>query len=284
MLRKKGVVGKFVEFYGPGMATLPVADRATIANMAPEYGATLGYFPVDDQTLKYLELTNRPPELIRLVESYMKEQGLFRTEESPEPEFSDTLSLDLGTVEPCMAGPKRPQDRIPLKDAKTTWRRFIQTSSPAGNDGKLSHGSVVIAAITSCTNTSNPSVMIGAGLVAKKAVEKGLKTKPWVKTSLAPGSKVVTNYLKATGLLPYLEKLGFGLVGYGCTTCIGNSGPLPDGISQAVKDNDLVVAAVFSRNRNFEGRVNAQVKANYLASPPLVVAYALAGHMDFDPY
>jgi len=286
MLRKKGVVGKFVEFYGPGVSTLPLADRATIANMAPEYGATIGFFPVDQQTLKYLELTNRPPKLIRLVEAYLKEQGLFRTDPSPEPEFTETLSLDLSTVEPSLAGPKRPQDRIPLKDAKTAWKKFIQTSSPAvtGGDGKLSHGSVVIAAITSCTNTSNPSVMIGAGLLAKKAVELGLQTKPWVKTSLAPGSKVVTDYLTAAGVMPSLEKLGFNLVGYGCTTCIGNSGPLPDSISQAVKDNDLVVAAVLSGNRNFEGRVNAQVKANYLASPPLVVAYALAGHMDFDPY
>jgi aconitate hydratase len=284
MLRKKGVVGKFVEFYGPGVSSLPLADRATIANMAPEYGATMGFFPVDKQTLKYLELTNRAPKHIRLVEAYLKEQGLFRTEHSPEPEFADTLALNLSTVEPSLAGPKRPQDRIPLKAAKTAWRKFIQTSSPGGNDGKITHGSVVIAAITSCTNTSNPSVMIGAGLVAKKAVEKGLRSKPWVKTSLAPGSKVVTDYLAATGVLPYLEKLGFNLVGYGCTTCIGNSGPLPDPISRAVKDNDLVVAAVLSGNRNFEGRVNAQVKANYLASPPLVVAYALAGHMDFDPY
>jgi len=284
MLRKKGVVGKFVEFYGPGVSTLPIADRATIANMAPEYGATMGFFPVDEQTLKYLELTNRSAKHIKLVETYFKEQGLFRATNSPEPEFSDTLSLDLGTVEPCLAGPRRPQDRIALKNAKTAWRKFLQTSSPAGNDGKLTHGSVVIAAITSCTNTSNPSVMIGAGLLAKKAVEKGLQTKPWVKTSLAPGSKVVTDYLKAAGVMPYLEKLGFNLVGYGCTTCIGNSGPLPESVSQAVKENDLIVAAVLSGNRNFEGRINAQVKANYLASPPLVVAYALVGHMDFDPY
>jgi len=288
MLRKKGVVGKFVEFYGSGVSTLPLADRATIANMAPEYGATIGFFPVDAQTLKYLELTNRSPKQIRLVEAYLKDQGLFRTDQSPEPLFSDTLSLDLSTVQPSMAGPKRPQDRIELKNSKAIWEAFISkqpshaTQSP--KNGDLTDGSVVIAAITSCTNTSNPSVMIGAGLLAKKAVEKGLQSKPWVKTSLAPGSKVVTDYLQATGVMPYLEKLGFNLVGYGCTTCIGNSGPLPDPISKVVKEKDLVVAAVLSGNRNFEGRVNAQVKANYLASPPLVVAYALAGHMDFDPY
>jgi len=306
MLRKKGVVGKFVEFYGPGMANLSVADRATIANMAPEYGATIGFFPVDPQTLKYLELTNRPPQQIRLVEAYLKAQGLFRTDQSPEPEFSDQLTLDLATVEPSLAGPKRPQDRIPLKQIKSSWKSslppLLEKKSKGGGTAtlispdtqvkvtaqnktfELSHGSVAIAAITSCTNTSNPSVMIGAGLLAKKAVEKGLETKPWVKTSLAPGSKVVIDYLQATGVMPYLEKLGFNLVGYGCTTCIGNSGPLPEPIAQAVKDNDLVVAAVLSGNRNFEGRVNSQVKANYLASPPLVVAYAIAGHMDFDPY
>ncbi len=306
MLRKKGVVGKFVEFYGPGMSNLPVADRATIANMAPEYGATMGFFPVDAQTIKYLQLTNRPPKLIKLVESYLSAQGLFRTESSSEPEFSDTLSLDLSTVEPSMAGPKRPQDRVALKDSKAAWRKVLPSfleKTPKGGGAailispdvkvevthdfktfEMKHGSVAIAAITSCTNTSNPSVMIGAGLLAKKAVEKGLMVKPWVKTSLAPGSKVVTDYLVATGVQSYLDKLGFNLVGYGCTTCIGNSGPLPDSIAQAVKDNDLVVAAVLSGNRNFEGRVNSQVKANYLASPPLVVAYALVGHMDFDPY
>ena len=293
MLRKKGVVGKFVEFYGLGMSSLPLADRATIANMAPEYGATIGFFPVDQQTLKYLQLTNRPAKHIRLVEAYLKEQGLFRTEQSPAPEFAETLTLDLSKVEPSLAGPKRPQDRIALKNAKSSWRASAATlPSPhvkvhvaaRGASFDMTHGAVVIAAITSCTNTSNPSVMIGAGLVAKKAVEKGLQPKPWVKTSLAPGSKVVSNYLIATGVMPYLEKLGFNLVGYGCTTCIGNSGPLPDPINRAVKENNLVVAAVLSGNRNFEGRVNAQVKANYLASPPLVVAYALAGHMDFDPY
>lgn len=306
MLRKKGVVGKFVEFYGPGMSSLPVADRATIANMAPEYGATIGFFPVDEQTLKYMELTNRSKKQIKLTELYLKDQGVFRTADSPEPEFSDTLSLDLSTVEPSMAGPKRPQDRVRLKEVKASWKAslpaFLEKKSKGGSTATLispdlkvkiqeknktyemTHGSVAIAAITSCTNTSNPSVMIGAGILAKKAVEKGLSSKPWVKTSLAPGSKVVTDYLKKTGLMPYLEKLGFSLVGYGCTTCIGNSGPLPEVIGQAVKDNDLVVAAVLSGNRNFEGRVNAQVKANYLASPPLVVAYALAGHMDFDPY
>ena len=290
MLRKKGVVGKFVEFYGPGVSSLPVADRATIGNMAPEYGATIGFFPVDTQTMKYLELTNRPPKLLKLVETYLKAQGLFRTETSPEPEFSDTLSLDLSTVEPSMAGPKRPQDRVGLKGIKKSWNAFIsqvhadEKSPHRPVQGDVQDGSVVIAAITSCTNTSNPSVMMGAGLLAKKAVEKGLHAKPWVKTSLAPGSKVVTDYLAAAGLQPYLDKLGFNLVGYGCTTCIGNSGPLPEPIAKTVKDNDMVVAAVLSGNRNFEGRVNAQVKANYLASPPLVVAYALAGHMDFDPY
>jgi len=306
MLRRKGVVGKFVEYYGPGLAGLSVADRATMANMAPEYGATIGFFPVDAQTLKYLELTNRPPKLVRLVEAYMKEQGLYRAEQTADPEFSDTLSLDLATVESCMAGPKRPQDRVPLKQLKASWKAslpsFLEKKTKGGGTAtlvshdvkvrvsaqnktfELTHGAVVIAAITSCTNTSNPSVMIGAGLLAKKAVEKGLARKPWVKTSLAPGSKVVMDYLEATGVLPYLNTLGFNLVGYGCTTCIGNSGPLPEAIGQAVKENDLVVAAVLSGNRNFEGRINSQVKANYLASPPLVVAYALAGHMDFDPY
>ncbi len=305
-LRKKGVVGKFVEFFGPGMAGLPVADRATIGNMAPEYGATMGFFPVDAQTLRYLELTHRSAEQIKLIETYLKAQGLFRTDESFEPQFSDTLELDLSTVEPSVAGPKRPQDRVALKNVKTSWASSLPPllEKKAKNDGTptripadakahvshqgfsydLTHGSVVIAAITSCTNTSNPSVMIGAGLVAKHAVEKGLQRKPWVKTSLAPGSKVVTNYLEATGLQKYLDQLGFNLVGYGCTTCIGNSGPLPEPVSKAVKEKDLVVSAVLSGNRNFEGRVNSQVRANYLASPPLVVAYALAGHMDFDPY
>ncbi len=306
MLRKKGVVGKFVEFYGPGISSLPVADRATIGNMAPEYGATMGFFPVDAQTLKYLALTNRSPDHIKLVEHYLRAQGLFRTEDAIEPVFADTLKLDLSDVEPSMAGPKRPQDRVALKNVKASWKEALPpllekktkgggapTRIPAdakahiANNGSgydLTHGSVVIAAITSCTNTSNPSVMIGAGLVAKKAVEKGLQRKPWVKTSLAPGSKVVTDYLEATGLQTYLNQLGFNLVGYGCTTCIGNSGPLPETIGQAVKDHDLVVSAVLSGNRNFEGRINSQVKANYLASPPLVVAYALAGHMDFDPF
>ncbi len=293
MLRKKGVVGKFVEFYGPGMITLPIADRATVGNMAPEYGATMGFFPVDDQTMKYLELTNRSLKQRKLVETYLKAQGLFRTEASMEPEFSDTLSLDLSAVEPSLAGPKRPQDRISLKNMKSSWAStktaFHLSDVKAKVDMpkatfELTHGAVVIAAITSCTNTSNPYVMLGAGLLAKHAVEKGLDIKPWVKTSLAPGSKVVTDYLAASGVQPYLDKLGFNLVGYGCTTCIGNSGPLPEPIGRAVKDHDMTVAAVLSGNRNFEGRVNSQVKANYLASPPLVVAYAIAGHMDYDPY
>jgi len=306
MLRKKGVVGKFVEFYGSGLNHLSLADRATIANMAPEYGATIGFFPIDVQTIKYLQLTNRPAKQIKLVEAYAKAQGLFRTDDSAEPEFSDTLELDLGKVEPSLAGPKRPQDRVALKDVQTSWKAalpsFLEKKGKGGGAAvsispdvkvsatmhnqavELTHGIVSIAAITSCTNTSNPSVMIGAGLVAKKAVEKGLRSKPWVKTSLAPGSKVVIDYLKETKLLSSLEQLGFHLVGYGCTTCIGNSGPLPEAVSQAVKEHDLVVAAVLSGNRNFEGRVNPQVKANYLASPPLVVAYALAGRMDYDPY
>jgi aconitate hydratase len=294
MLRKKGVVGKFVEFYGTGISNLPVADRATVGNMAPEYGATMGFFPVDQETLKYLSLTNRPPKLLKLVETYLKAQELFRTDQSPDPEFSDTLALDLSSVEPSLAGPKRPQDRVALKDIKSSWQKSLASTREKREKEKgrvatlarspVTDGSVVIAAITSCTNTSNPSVMIGAGLLAKKAVENGLQTKPWVKTSLAPGSKVVTDYLAATGVQTYLDKLGFNLVGYGCTTCIGNSGPLPEPIGKAVKEEDLVVSAVLSGNRNFEGRINSQVKANYLASPPLVVAYALAGHMDFDPY
>lgn len=280
MLRKKGVVGKFVEFYGPGVLELPLADRATIANMAPEYGATIGVFPVDAQTLAYMRMTNRPKDLIELVEAYYSEQGMFLTKDSPEPEFSDTLELDLASVEPSMAGPKRPQDRLTLAEVKAN---FLSTlAQPKRETPVVSDGAVVIAAITSCTNTSNPSVMLGAGILARKAVEKGLTVKPWVKTSLAPGSKVVTDYLRESGLLQYLEQLRFHLVGYGCTTCIGNSGPLPEDVSKAVAENKLVVASVLSGNRNFEGRVNAQVRANYLASPPLVVAYALAGRIDID--
>jgi aconitate hydratase len=288
MLRKKGVVGKFVEFYGPGVAALPLADRATIGNMAPEYGATIGFFPIDHQTLDYLRLSNRSPEQIALVEAYAKAQGLFLTPESSDPEYSDSLELDLASVVASMAGPKRPQDRINLPDVK---KNFLDTLNAAqktaeiatnGSKSTIQDGSVVIAAITSCTNTSNPSVMIAAGLLAKKAVEKGLKIKPWVKSSLAPGSKVVTDYLDDAGLTPYLEKLQFNLVGYGCTTCIGNSGPLPEPVADAVQKGKLTVAAVLSGNRNFEGRINALVRANYLASPPLVVAYALAGRVDID--
>ena len=288
VLRKKGVVGKFVEFYGNGVAALSLADRATIGNMAPEYGATIGFFPIDHQTLDYLRLTNRPPEQIALVEAYAKAQGMFLSEDSPEPEYSDTLELDLAQVVPSLAGPKRPQDRINLPEVK---KNFLATLSAAprsvvigtnGSKATIQDGSVVIAAITSCTNTSNPSVMVAAGLLAKKAVEKGLKTKPWVKSSLAPGSKVVTNYLDDAGLTPYLEQLQFHLVGYGCTTCIGNSGPLPEPVAEAVQKEKLVVAAVLSGNRNFEGRINSLVRANYLASPPLVIAYALAGRVDID--
>src|SRR5437660_981141 len=289
MLRKKGVVGKFVEFYGSGLSTLSVPDRATIANMAPEYGATMGFFPVDKETLAYLQFTARPQEQIALVEAYCKEQGLFRTDETADPAFSDTLSLDLGTVEPTIAGPKRPQDRVALHAAKNSFTRVVE-GSPAkhaqvrnnGDSFDLSSGAVVIAAITSCTNTSNPSLMLGAGLLAKNAVQRELQVKPWVKTSLAPGSKVVTDYLQAAGLTSYLEKLNFHLVGYGCTTCIGNSGPLPDAIGAAIKDNNLIAVAVLSGNRNFEGRIHPLVRANYLASPTLVVAYALAGRMDLD--
>ncbi len=319
MLRKKGVVGKFVEFYGEGLASLPLADRATIANMAPEYGATCGIFPVDAETLRYLGLTGRPKWLIQLVEAYMKEQGLFYTPGGPTPKFSDTVELDLGTVEPSLAGPSRPQDRVRLSEAGKAFKESLhvllgaakpktkvlprwegeggsptapghdaseaaQVAGPVPIKNHLHHGSVVIAAITSCTNTSNPSVMLAAGLLAKKAVERGLETKSWVKTSLAPGSKVVTDYLVDAGLMPYLEKLRFHLVGYGCTTCIGNSGPLPAAVSKEVEENDLVVAAVLSGNRNFEGRIQSEVRANYLASPPLVVAYALAGRMDIDLY
>ena len=296
MLRKKGVVEKFVEFYGPGLSSLSLADRATIGNMGPEYGATIGYFPVDDETLRYLDLTGRDPHQIQLVEAYAKEQGMFRTDQSPDPMFTDTLELDLGSVVPSLAGPRRPQDRVPLTESKKAFKEALPSLMKSGNANKsvavqmnggkfeLSHGSVVISAITSCTNTSNPSVLIGAGLLAKKAVEKGLTSKPWVKTSLAPGSKVVTEYLKDSGLLPYLEKIGFHLVGYGCTTCIGNSGPLPEPVANAIQEGDLVAAAVLSGNRNFEGRIHANVRANYLASPPLVVAYALAGSMNVDLY
>jgi len=289
MLRKKGVVGKFVEFYGTGLSTLSVPDRATIANMAPEYGATMGFFPVDSETLAYLQFTGRAHEQVALVEAYCKEQSLFRTDSTADPVFSDKLELDLGTVEPTVAGPKRPQDRVALRNAKSSFTKVVEGAPQKhiqvrnnGDSFDLSSGAVVIAAITSCTNTSNPSLMLGAGLLAKKAVERGLQVKPWVKTSLAPGSKVVTDYLAAAGLTPFLEKLKFHLVGYGCTTCIGNSGPLSDPISAAIKENNLVAVAVLSGNRNFEGRIHPLVRANYLASPPLVVAYALAGRMDVD--
>ncbi len=346
-LRKLGVVGKFVEFYGPGIAELPLADRATIGNMAPEYGATCGIFPVDAETLRYLRLTGRSEDQIKLVEAYYKEQGLFHTSDTPEAEYSQTIELDLATVEPSVAGPRRPQDRVLLKDAARTFAEQLPsllspTAKPLGSrtaaawqrdsvadtaiaigaednegpdrssakssaaqpvsiqvastvkarfnvdpDKYLDHGSVVIAAITSCTNTSNPSVMIAAGLLAKKAVEKGLTVPPWVKTSLAPGSRVVTDYYQKAGLLPYLDKLRFNVVGYGCTTCIGNSGPLPSDVSKSIEDHGLVAVSVLSGNRNFEGRVNVDVRANYLMSPPLVVAYALAGRIghnfDADP-
>jgi aconitate hydratase len=289
ILRKKGVVGKFVEFYGSGLSSLSVPDRATIANMAPEYGATMGFFPVDDETLSYLRFTARSHEQIALVEAYCKEQSLFRTDATPDPQFSDKLELDLGSIEPTVAGPKRPQDRVALKNAKSSFTKVVEGAPcpevAVKNNGDafpLSSGAVVIAAITSCTNTSNPSLMLGAGLLAKKAVERGLQVKPWVKTSLAPGSKVVTDYLQASGLISYLEKLKFHLVGYGCTTCIGNSGPLPEPIGAAIKENNMIAVAVLSGNRNFEGRVHPLVRANYLASPPLVVAYALAGRMDLD--
>ncbi|MGH8891358.1 MAG: aconitate hydratase AcnA, partial [Acidothermaceae bacterium] len=337
LLRKHGVVGKFVEFYGPGVTNVPLANRATIGNMSPEYGSTCAIFPIDDETLRYLRFTGRSNERIALVEAYAKEQGLWH-DPNVEPQYSERLELDLSTVVPSLAGPKRPQDRVSLSDAKQSFRGVLgnyvavepdggsldegsaesfpasdpvainhehpgdkpvsvvsaaegsngRPSNPAlvtlgdGTQVELDHGAVVIAAITSCTNTSNPSVMVGAALVAKKAVEKGLSRKPWVKTTLAPGSKVVTDYYDAAGLTPYLEKLGFNLVGYGCTTCIGNSGPLDDAISKAVNDNDLAVAAVLSGNRNFEGRIHSDTKLNYLASPPLVVAYALAGSLDID--
>jgi len=295
-LRKHGVVGKFVEFYGPGLADLTIADRATLGNMCPEYGATIAIFPIDEMTLDYLRLTGRDKARIDLVEAYAKAQGLFRAASDPDPEYSETIELDLGTVEPSLAGPKRPQDRVTLKQSKAGFqaalgslqaglKKAVATAvavaeRPALPD--LDHGAVVIAAITSCTNTSNPSVMIGAGLLAKKAVERGLKRQPWVKTSLAPGSKVVTEYLAKAGLQSYLDQLGFNLVGYGCTTCIGNSGPLPDDVSAEVDARNLVVASVLSGNRNFEGRIQQQVRANYLASPPLVVAYAIAGRMTID--
>ncbi len=301
MLREKGVVGKFVEFYGPGLNEMPLTDRATIGNMAPEYGATMGFFPVDDETLRYLRLTGRSEEVIARVEAYCRAQGLFRDPDTPDPEFTDTLELDLSTVEPALAGPKRPQDRIALKDMQPEFKKALinevglhgfglseadlkrkATVQSERGEYELTHGSVVIAAITSCTNTSNPSVMVGAGLVAKKAVERGLQVKPFVKTSLAPGSRVVTEYLKRAGLLEPLAALGFNVVGYGCTTCIGNSGPLPGEVAQAITSQDLVAASVVSGNRNFEGRVHALVKASYLASPPLVVAYALAGTVDMD--
>jgi aconitate hydratase len=330
LLRKKGVVGKFVEFYGPGIASLALADRATIGNMSPEYGATCAIFPPDQVTLEYLRLTGRPDERIALVEAYMKEQGLFHTAESPEPVFSDTLTLELNTVQPSVAGPRRPQDRINLSDVKKAFAAALpslvpsgsahkssvkdaasrglehkadgadgvwgegsgaagaaqaaSTASPHGGAGQIQDGSVVIAAITSCTNTSNPAVMIAAGLLAKKAVERGLTRKPWVKTSLAPGSKVVTAYYEKSGLNTYLDQLGFQTVGYGCTTCIGNSGPLPEDISREIQERGLVACSVLSGNRNFEGRINSDVRANFLMSPPLVVAYAIAGRIDWDAY
>jgi aconitate hydratase len=293
MLRKRGVVGRFVEFFGPGLAGLSIADRATIGNMSPEYGATCGFFPIDDDTIRYLKDTGRSADQVALVLAYAKAQGMFRTKATPDPIFTDVLKLDLATVEPSLAGPKRPQDRVALKEVKSGFAAAMdQEFGKPGELGKrvpvegrhhdLGHGDVVIAAITSCTNTSNPSVMIGAGLLARKAAAKGLSVKPWVKTSLAPGSQVVAEYLERSGLQKDLDKLGFNLVGFGCTTCIGNSGPLPPEISKTINDHDLVAAAVLSGNRNFEGRVNADVRANYLASPPLVVAYAIAGTMNID--
>jgi aconitate hydratase A / 2-methylisocitrate dehydratase len=288
MLRQRGVVGKFVEFYGTGLSSLTLPDRATIANMAPEYGATMGFFPVDSETLSYLRFTARAEDQVKLVEAYTKEQGLFRTDQTPDPIFSDRLELDLATVVPTMAGPKRPQDSVPLTNAKVAFEKSLTEARKHtnvqnnGDNFDLADGSVVIAAITSCTNTSNPSLMLGAGLLAKKAVERGLTAKPWVKTSFAPGSKVVTDYIEKAGLWPSLNSLGFNLVGYGCTTCIGNSGPLSEPIGKAIRDHNLVAVSVLSGNRNFEGRINPLCRANYLASPPLVVAYALAGRMDFD--
>ena len=304
MLRQHGVVGKFVEFFGPGLSKLPLADRATLANMAPEYGATIGFFPVDAETLAYLRMTGRDEQHIEFIEQYCREQGLFRTDDAPDPVYSDLLELDMGDVEPSLAGPRRPQDRVPLSNMKQVYRETMRKVydrdpdqpkeaplAPVGGEGgvavaareqTITDGAVAIAAITSCTNTSNPSVMVGAGLLAKKAVEAGLRVKPWVKTSLAPGSRVVTDYLEAAGLMPYLEDLKFHTVGYGCTTCIGNSGALPEEVAQAVTEHDLVVSAVLSGNRNFEGRINPLVKLNYLASPMLVVAYAIAGTVDID--
>jgi len=293
MLRAKGVVGKFVEFYGAGLDNLALEDRATIGNMAPEYGATCGFFPIDDETLRYLDATGRPTGRVSLVDKYAKAQGLFRTKSTPDPVFTETLHLDLGSVEPSVAGPKRPQDRVLLKDVKSGFAAAMEKefnkagelrerTPVGGRKHDLGHGDVVIAAITSCTNTSNPSLMLGAGLLARNAVAKGLKAKPWVKTSLAPGSQVAADYFEKSGLQKDLDALGFNLVGFGCTTCIGNSGPLPEEISDAVNKEDLVVAAVLSGNRNFEGRVNPDVRANYLASPPLVVAYALAGSLNID--
>jgi len=292
MLRKKGVVGKFVEFYGPGLEDLALADRATIANMAPEYGATCGFFPIDAETIRYLKATGRSPARVALVEAYAKAQGLWRSARTPDPVFTDTLSLDIGTVESSLAGPKRPQDRVALSQAAGAFKKALteifgrpessERIAVEGSGHDLGDGDVVIAAITSCTNTSNPSVMLGAGLIARNAVKRGLKVKPWVKTSLAPGSQVVSDYLKLAGLQAPLDKLGFNLVGYGCTTCIGNSGPLPEAISAAIAKGDLTVCSVLSGNRNFEGRVNPQTRANYLASPMLVVAYALAGSMNVD--
>lgn len=300
LLRQKGVVGKFVEFFGPGLSNMTLADRATIANMCPEYGATVGFFPVDDETLRYLRQTGRPDELVDLVEKYTKAQGLFRTDNTPDPDFTDIVELDLNTVLPSLAGPKRPQDRILVSEMRQTYEQTLL--APAGPQGiglreveltktavvrngqetEIGHGAVVIAAITSCTNTSNPYVMLSAGLLAKKAVQAGLQMPPYVKTSLAPGSRVVEDYLKKSGVLPYLEQLGFHIVGFGCTTCIGNSGPLPEPVSAAVQEGDLVVSSVLSGNRNFEGRVHPLTRTNYLASPPLVVAYALAGRTDID--
>ncbi|HEY3236605.1 MAG TPA: aconitate hydratase AcnA, partial [Polyangiaceae bacterium] len=295
MLRDRGVVGKFVEFYGEGLDNLPLADRATIANMSPEFGSTCAIFPIDGETLRYVRLTGRSEERAELIEAYAKAQGLFRTNESPEPKYADTLELNLRSVVPALAGPKRPQDKVLLSNAGQSWKKALGEMLPAGGkaDAKVScslngdsfaltHGSVVIAAITSCTNTSNPSVMVAAGLLARNAVRLGLCVKPWVKTSLAPGSKVVTRYLSQAGLLQDLESLNFHLVGYGCTTCIGNSGPLAEPISRAIQEGNLVAVSVLSGNRNFEGRISPEVRANYLASPPLVVAYALAGRMDID--
>ncbi|MDE3059774.1 MAG: aconitate hydratase AcnA, partial [Pseudomonadota bacterium] len=292
MLRKKGVVGKFVEFYGPGLDNLPLADRATIGNMAPEYGATCGIFPIDAETIRYLTLTGRDPERVALVEAYAKAQGMWRDKDYQDPVFTDTLELDMSSVEPCLAGPKRPQDKVLLSAAPQSFanafseldkdKKTPQDKRVKVDDYDMGHGDVAIAAITSCTNTSNPSVMLAAGLVARKALARGLKPKPWVKTSLAPGSQVVTEYYKQSGLQKDLDAIGFNLVGYGCTTCIGNSGPLKDEIEAAIKDNGLVVGAVLSGNRNFEGRIHPLVKANYLASPPLVVAYALAGSMNIN--